>query len=327
MGYWTGKRVLVTGGAGFIGSHLVEQLVAEGARVRVADNLARGTMDNLRLVKADIECMHIDLRHPDEAAMACRGQEVVFNMAAKVTGIEYNRTHQAEMFETNMLLQQRVIHAAAQCGVAKFCQVSTACVYPHDAAIPTPETDGTRGEPEPTNAGYGWAKRMGERLAAFYANETPMRVVVVRPFNAYGPRDHYDVRTSHVIPALIKRVVDGDDPVEVWGSGNQERVFVHAMDVARGIRLVTEKYDQHDPVNVGHDQSITIRALVEKIQEMTGIRNRVFFNTDMPEGYPRRAADTRKLKTVTGGFVPSIPIEKGLQEMIEWYTSVGRSLT
>src|SRR3990172_5145544 len=140
------------------------------------------------------------------------------------------------MFETNVLLQQRVIHAAAKGGVPKFCQVSTACVYPHDAAIPTPETDGMRGEPEPTNAGYGWAKRMGERLAAFYANETPMRVVVVRPFNAYGPRDHYDVRTSHVIPALIKRVVDGDDPVEVWGSGNQERVFVHAMDVARGIR-------------------------------------------------------------------------------------------
>jgi nucleoside-diphosphate-sugar epimerase len=187
MSYWSGKKVLVTGGAGFIGSHLVEQLVEEGARVRVADNLERGRAENLSAVKNDIEFLKLDLRDLDNCRKACEGMEVVFNLAAKVTGIEYNRNHHADMFENNMLLQQNPLHAAAEKGVARFIQVSTACIYPHDAIVPTPESEGTRGEPEPTNAGYGWAKRMGERLAEYYARETGMEIGIVRPFNAYGP--------------------------------------------------------------------------------------------------------------------------------------------
>src|SRR5262249_17228383 len=156
--------------------------------------------------------------------------EIVLNLAAKITGIGFSQKHQTEMFETNMLLQQNPINAAHRCGVEKFCQVSSACIYPADAVVPTPENEGHRGEPEPANGGYGWAKRMGEILAAYYARETSMKVVVARPFNAYGPRDHFDERISHVIPALIKKIMDGNDPVEVWGSGNQTRVFVHAAD-------------------------------------------------------------------------------------------------
>jgi GDP-L-fucose synthase len=325
MGFWSGRRVLVTGGAGFIGSHVVEDLVSDGARVTVADNLSRGRLDNLAAVQRDVRFLRLDLRDPAQCREACHGQEVVLNLAAKVTGIEYNRTHQREMFEQNMLLQQHPLQAAAESGVGRFLQTSTACIYPHDAAIPTPESEGTRGEPEPTNSGYGWAKRMGERLAEFYARETAMEVCIVRPFNAYGPRDYYDTGTSHVIPALIKKVLEGDDPVEVWGSGRQSRVFVHARDFAKGILLVAEKYPQPDPINIGHDEPITIRELLERIQALAGIRNSVFYNREKPEGYPQRAADTTRLRAVTGGFVPTVPLEEGLREMIAWYQSTRMS--
>jgi GDP-L-fucose synthase len=176
------------------------------------------------------------------------------------------------------------------------------------------------GEPEPTNAGYGWAKRMGERQALWYAEETDMEIVIVRPFNAYGPRDYYDEATSHVAPALIKKVVDGDNPVEVWGSGKQTRALVHARDFARGIQLCAEKATDPRPINIGHDEEISIKGLLERILALTGCNGReVFYNTEMPEGYPRRAADTTRLKQVTGGFVPQTSLDEGLTEMIEWY--------
>jgi GDP-L-fucose synthase len=322
--YWLGKRVLVTGGAGFIGSYLVEQLVEAGAQVRVVDNLTTGRLEHLAMVRQDIEFLELDLRDSAQALQSCKGQEVVFNLAAKITGIHYSQKHQAEMFETNMLLQQIPLWAAHQQGASHFCQVSSACVYPADAIIPTPESEGLRGTPEPANAGYGWAKRMGEQLAAYYANETKMRVVVARPFNAYGARDHFDLHTSHVIPALIKKVMDGHDPVEVWGSGNQTRVFVHAYDFAKGIRLLAENYDQPDPINIGHDHEISIRELIEGIQTIAGVHRRIFYNTNQPEGYVRRAADTTRLKQITG-FIPSISLEKGLREMVECYTATARA--
>lgn len=319
MSFWKNKKVLVTGGAGFVGSHLVEELLKDGARVTAADNFERGKKSNLDAVKNDFEMIEIDLRNLDNCLKVTRGKEVVFNLAAKVTGIEYNRTHQTDMFENNMLLQQMPIHAAAKEGVSRFMQLSTACIYPHDSKVPTQESEGERGEPEPTNAGYGYAKRMGEKLARWYAKETSMEVGIVRPFNAYGPRDYYDKATSHVIPALIKKVLDGHNPVEVWGSGNQSRVFVHAVDFAIGLKLLGEKYAKPDPVNLGHDEMVSIKQLLLKIQDITGIKNPPFFNTAMPEGYPQRSADTTKLKAVTGGFVPSISLETGLKEMIEWY--------
>ena len=321
MSYWKNKKVLVTGGAGFIGSYLTEFLVEAGARVRVADNLCRGTKDRLRSVLNKIELKQTDLFKEEDCWNVCKNQEIVLNLAAKVTGIEYNRFNMADMFESNMKLQMNVLHAAAEQGVKRFLQVSTACIYPHDAKVPTPESEGERGSPEPTNEGYGLAKLMGERLAKYYTKEKNMEVIIGRPFNAYGARDHFDESTSHVIPAIMKRVLSGDDPVTIWGSGNQSRVFVHAKDIARGMMLLAEKAPSMIPVNIGHDSEITIKELFVLICKVCDKHPKPFFDTSKPDGYSRRAADITLLKKITG-FVPSIPLEEGLREMHEHFLAL-----
>lgn len=316
--FWEGKRVLVTGGAGFIGSYLSELLAAEGAKVTVVDNLIRGSRSRVVSILDKIDLKTVDLFEYQNCVEACQGQEVVMNLAAKVTGIEYNRFNMADMFVSNMKLQMNVLHAASECGVKRFLQVSTACIYPHDSKVPTPESEGERGTPEPTNEGYGFAKLMGEKLARYYTREKGIEVVMARPFNAYGPRDHFDETTSHVIPAIMKRVLDGDDPVVIWGSGNQSRVFVHAKDIAWGMMLVTEKAPPALPINIGHDQEVTIKELFQRICKVVGKYPKAYFDTTKPDGYPRRAADTTLLKRITG-FVPSISLEEGIREMLEWF--------
>ena len=317
MSYWKNKKVLVTGGAGFIGSYLTELLAAEGAKVTVADDLRRGSLNRIKSVLKHIRISKVDLSHYTNCVKVCKDQMVVMNLAAKVTGIEYNRFHMADMFESNMKLQMNILHAASEFKkVERFLQVSTACIYPHDAKVPTPESEGQRGSPEPTNEGYGLAKLMGEKLAAYYAREKRMHVVIGRPFNAYGPRDHYDEETSHVIPAIMKRVLDGDNPVMIWGSGNQSRAFVHAKDIARGMMLITERAPSSTPVNIGHDKEVTIKQLFYLICKIIGKNPKPFFDTSKPDGYPRRSADVSLLKKLAQ-FTPSISLEQGIREMVE----------
>ncbi|OIO39250.1 MAG: hypothetical protein AUJ72_01090 [Candidatus Omnitrophica bacterium CG1_02_46_14] len=318
MSFWHGKRVLVTGGAGFIGSYLTELLVETGAEVTVADNLVRGDKSRIQNVLGKIKLLKVDLSELKACEKATLRQEVVMNLAAKVTGIEYNRFNMADMFESNMKLQMNVLHAAAKNKVKRFLQVSTACIYPHDAKVPTPESEGERGSPEPTNEGYGLAKLMGEKLAKYYTREKGIEVLIGRPFNAYGPRDHFDEATSHVIPAIMKRILDGDDPVVIWGTGNQSRVFVHAKDIARGMMLIAEKAPAATPINIGHDREVTIKELFKVICQILGKYPKPQFDTSKPDGYPRRAADVTLLKKITD-FTPSISLEEGILEMADWF--------
>ncbi len=317
--FWKNKKVLVTGGAGFIGSHVVEKLVGRGAKVTVLDNLQNGKKSNLSpLLKNSVVFIKGDCRSEKDAEKACKGQEVVMNLAARVGGIEFNRTHQATMMRDNLLIGTVMIEAARKMNVERFLVVSSACVYPRNISVPTPESEGFLDEPEPTNGGYGWAKRMAEKLGIYYAEEFGMKVGIARPYNCYGPRDHFDPELSHVIPALIKRVFEGENPVKVWGSGNQTRAFLYVEDLAEGMILSIENYPVPDPINLGTDDEISIKTLIKTIVNMTGIKTKVEFDTSKPDGSPRRNSDNKKA-IKHAKFKSTVSLDEGLRKTIEWY--------
>lgn len=316
--FWKSKNILVTGGIGFIGSHVVEKLVERGANVTVLDNLQNGKLTNLSALTNSISIIHGDCTNMIHALRVCKRKDIVMNLAARVGGIEYNRTHQATMLRDNLLIETIMLEAAKKAGVERFLVISSACVYPHDAIVPTPETEGMRGDPEETNSGYGWAKRMAEKLGTYYAEEFGMKVAIVRPYNCYGPRDHFDSASSHVIPALIKRVSDGQNPVVVWGSGKQTRAFLFVDDLASGMIAAIEKYPVPDPINLGTDEEVTIADLVKMIVALFGKKTTVEFDMSKPDGSPRRNSDNTKAKKLLQ-FNAKIPLKEGLSKTIEWY--------
>lgn len=324
---WGGKRVLVTGGAGMIGSHLTELLLAAGAEVTVLDDCSRGSRRNIP-EGAEFHWGRLgDYRYyPEIKTQSFIGADVIFHLAARVTGIEYNRTHQLEMMQANLLINADVAYLIAAVKPERYIYVSTACVYPHDAPLPTPEDWGEICNPEPTNYGYGVAKWVGEQQAKFIHREVGIPTAIVRFFNAAGPRDYYDWETSHVIPALIRRFLEGHDPVVVWGTGLQRRVFVDCRDLAEGLLLIAEKGCDGQPTNIGHAHDIAIGDLVYLIRKRIargryGWQPQVEFDASKPDGYPARAADTTRLKRLTSGWLPKIPLVDTLDDMIADYKS------
>lgn len=318
--FWTGKKVLVTGGTGFIGSFVVEKLVERGAKVTVFDRVMNGTLKNIPHLKDQITLIQGECGEIKEALAACQNQEVVMNLAAHVGGIDFNRHHQGTMLYDNLVIGSTMIEAARRAKVERFLVVSSACVYPHDAKVPTTETEGDKGVPEETNGGYGWAKRIAEKLGKYYAEEFGMKVGIVRPYNAYGPRDHFDPQSSHVIPAIIKRIFDKENPLIVWGSGNQTRAFLYVEDFAEGLIQTIEKYPVPDPVNIGTDEEVSIRDVVKKIVELSGIKTAVQFDTTKPDGSPRRNSDNTKAREKVG-FIARTTLDEGLKKTIDWYVS------
>jgi GDP-L-fucose synthase len=313
MSFWKGKKVLVTGGRGFIGRYVVAKLHTLGASVTVPVRkpLTGNNILEFREIQGDCSVF-------PEALRMTENIDIVINMAARVAGIEYNRNHQATMLTDNMEIARCMLEAARINGVKRFLTVSSACVYPSDAKIPTPEIEGMRGEPEPTNGGYGWAKRYCEILSKYYSEQYGMHIGIVRPYNAYGPGDHFDDPSSHVIPALISRIISGENPFTVWGSGRQTRSFLYAQDLAQGILLGAEKYPVADPVNLGSEEEVTISRLVNMICELSGKHPKLVFDTTKPDGSPRRKSDNQKAKTLLG-FEGRTPLYDGLRMTIDWY--------
>lgn len=318
--FWLMKKVLVGGGCGFLGSYLVPQLVEAGAHVTVIDNLENGTLVNIQPVKDQIDFIMADLRDRSVCHEVTNGQDAVLNLAGKAFGVDYGRSHNGEMLVHNLLSTLTPLEAARQNGVERYLIVSSSCVYPDDAPIPTPELDVFTGMPESVNEGYGWAKRIQELAGKYYLHDYGMKMTIVRPFNLYGGNYRWgSEEKSHVIPALVKRIMDGEDPVIVWGSGHQRRNFLHADDAARVILQIMETDQSATPINVGYDDDISIKELVSRICEVSGKSPEIIFDSSKPEGHERKCADAARLREITDNYVPRISLREGIQEMIEWY--------
>ncbi len=319
MTYWQNRRTLVTGGCGFIGSYLVEELVAAGAQVTVVDNLATGRLENLSAVRDSIDFIEGDLHDFDTCLRAARTSDTVLNLAGLAFGLEYSMKHHGEMLYHNAIIQLQMLEAARCAGIERFLVTSSSCVYPDDAPIPTPELEVTDQLPEDVNRGYGWAKRLAELQAGYYQKEYDLEIAICRPFNPYGGRYIWAGEKSHVIPTLVKKVMDGNDPMVVWGSGRQRRNFLHVRDAARLMMLITQNVTDATPVNIGYDEDVSIADLVGIILEVSGRSPAVEFDTTKPEGRFRKCPDATRLRSVTDGYSPTITLHEGIQEMIDWY--------
>ncbi len=318
MGFWTGKKAVLVGGAGFVGSHVAELLLKQGARVAVADKPLKTFPKNLADMQGEIDLIPVDLYDLEESRRAFRGQDIAFNLAARHGSIDYNRRYPGSIFHDCVRMSLNMLEAARLEDVERCLVVSSSCVYPEDAQVPTPETEGFRGDPEHANFGYGWAKRVAEIQARTYADEYGMKIGIVRPFHSYGPRDRFDPEISHVVAALIKRVFDGDDPITVWGDGSQIRSFLYVKDFARGLVDAIEKDPECDPLNIGSDIETSVKDLAALIIRLSGKGTGIVFDETKTVGLHRRNCDISKAGRIIG-FAPQWGLEQGLSETIDWY--------
>lgn len=312
MSIYRGRRVLVTGGAGFLGSYVVRELLKEGASVRIASR-------NPRLLDAPgIEVRAVDLRVPEGCRTAVEGVDFVFHLAAVGWGLGENAGRQPELLTQNLLLNTTMLEVAYRVGVERYLLTSSSSVYPGNLSI-LEENAPWDGPPHSSEEGFGWAKRLGEIQARMYATDYGMKIAVVRPTNPYGPRDNFDPRSAHVIPALVHKVLTGENPVVVWGSGKAVRSFVHARDVARGMLLALERYAVCDPVNLASEETTSVGDLVRLIVELSGRRDaRIEYDSSKPEGHPCKVPAIKRAEEKLG-FRAEGRLREGLEETILWY--------
>ncbi len=318
MSFFSEKKIVVTGGTGFAGSHLVEKLVKEGAEVTVPYRNKEKAKKNLKTVLNKIILVEGTLENKEFCNTLFQKKDMVFHCAADVGGIQYNVLHSGTIFRNNMISFINILEAARKNKIQRTLVVSSASVYPNYSTIPTPENEGFKDAPEPTTEGYGWVKRMGEFLSQAYVKEFGMNIAIIRPSNMYGPRDNFSEEKAHVIPTLLKKIINNEDPITVFGTGNPTRAFLYVEDFCQGAMLAIEKGCDGNPINIGSDEEIAIKDIVEMICNCTGKRPHILFDTSKPEGHARRASDITKAKHLLG-FAPQILIEEGIRRTVKWY--------
>jgi GDP-L-fucose synthase len=295
-------RVLVTGGGGFLGSHLVERLQAKGIEPFVA---RRRDYDLTR--EADAERLFADAR-----------PELVFHLAAEVGGIGANRANPGRYWYANLMMGAHVLERAREHGVGKVVVAGTVCAYPKFTPVPFHEDDLWAGYPEETNAPYGVAKKSILVGAQAYREQYGLNAIFLLPANLYGPRDNFHPTNAHVIPDLIRKMVDSRDEVVLWGDGSPTREFLYVDDAAEGLLVAADRYDGAEPVNLGTGSEISIRELAELIAELTGFEGEIVWDASMPNGQPRRSLDTSRARELFG-FEARTPLREGLERTIAWY--------
>lgn len=305
--FWQNKRVTVTGGSGFLGSYVVQALERRGVGA-----------DRVRIPRRAAD----DLRRWDACQRVVAGQDVVIHLAATVGGIGINREKPGEFFYDNLMMGVQLMEAARQAGVSKFVAVGTICAYPKFTPVPFREENIWDGYPEETNAPYGLAKKMLLVQSQAYRQQYGFQSIYLIPVNLYGPKDNFDPRSSHVIPALIKKCVEavaaGAPTIEVWGDGSATREFLYVEDAAEGIALASERFTGDEPVNLGSGNEISIRDLVGLIARLTGFTGDIVWDTTKPNGQPRRQLDVSRAERLFG-FRARTSFEEGLKRTIDWY--------
>ena len=305
--FWADRNVCVTGGAGFLGSFVQDTLKARGANNIFIPHIEDYDLTDL----VDVRRMLSDAQ-PD----------IIIHLAALAGGIGANRARPAEFFYKNLMMGVPLMHEAWVHGVQKFVAIGTICAYPKFSPIPFQEENLWEGYPEETNAPYGLAKKMLLVQAQAYREQYGFNAIYLLPVNLYGPRDNFNLETSHVIPALIRKMIEaqarGDEQVVLWGDGSPTREFFYAGDAALGIALAAERYNGAEPVNLGSGMEISIKDLADLIARLTGFQGEVVWDTTKPNGQPRRALDVTRAKEYFG-FQASMPFEGGLKRTIEWY--------
>jgi GDP-L-fucose synthase len=307
MGSLGDKQILVTGGAGFLGKQVVAQLIQAGANP-----------DQISVPRSQ----NYDLRDLNNCQEVAKNQDIIIHLAAHVGGIGLNREKPAELFYDNLMMGAQLIHAAYQAGVSKFVCVGTICAYPKFTPVPFKEDDLWEGYPEETNAPYGIAKKALLVQLQSYRQQYGFNGIYLLPVNLYGPEDNFNPESSHVIPALIRKVHEaqqrGDKTLPVWGDGSPTREFLYSTDAATGIVMATQSYDDPEPVNLGTNYEISIRDLVELIAELMEFSGEIIWETDKPNGQPRRCLDTSRAQEKFA-FVAKTEFRQGLKNTIDWY--------
>jgi len=303
------KKILVTGGAGFLGSCVVEKL------------LARGVPKESIFVPRSGD---FDLRIWENCQKVVTDRDIVIHLAAKVGGIGFNQEHPAELFYDNLMMGAQMMEAARQASVEKFVAIGTICAYPKFTPVPFKEEDLWNGYPEETNAPYGLAKKMMLVQARAYRQQYGFNAIYLLPVNLYGPGDNFNPSSSHVIPALVKKVAEAKQAsapyIDVWGTGSPTREFLYVDDAAEGVVLATEKYNEPNPVNLGSGTEIAIKNLTELICKLMDYKGEIKWDASKPDGQPRRMLDVTRAEREFG-FKAKMDFEEGLKKTIEWYKS------